>query len=216
MPRLLLPLLALILSLTACGPSLEVREETDDLGFRKEFEVDEAGVRQGYLKEYDNDGNLVLEENYTDGELNGIRKVFSSAGVLITRDSIVMGDYTGESRTYRDDGSLEMRGVYSNNAMNGLWYSFHPNGSVKAEMSFADNQRLGPTRQWYPNGQPELSGTWGPADTFFGPLIRYDSTGTLERVLNCDERGICITYWTPDSTGVMPVVETDMTLPSGY
>lgn len=201
------------LLLTACGP--EVQEETDDLGFRKEFEVDEAGVKQGFLREYDTEGNLILEEHYTDGALNGPRKVYSASGQILEDENIVMGKYTGESRSYNDDGTLAMRGIYTDGAMNGIWYSFHPNGSVKAEMTFENNYQEGPVRQWYPHGKPELSGNFTNSLDFDGPLIRYDSTGALERVLNCKTKRGCRTFWTPDSTAAMPVVQTPMEQPTG-
>lgn len=213
MTQRLLAFLLLPLLLTACG--LEVRKETDDLGFRKEFEVDETGVKQGYLREYDAEGHLILEETYTDDVLDGPRKVYSASGQILEEENIVMGKYTGESRSYNDDGTLAMRGVYSDGAMNGIWYSFHPNGSVRAEMTFANNYQEGPVRQWYPDGKPELSGNFTNSLDFDGPLIRYDSTGALERVLECKTRRGCRTFWTPDSTAVMPVVETPMDQPKG-
>lgn len=211
----LLAYLLLVFLFAACGSPLEVRETTDEIGFRQEFEVDADGVKQGFLREYDPEGHLLVEERYTDGELNGPRKVFHASGQVLAEENIVRGRYTGEHRSYRDDGSLDMRGVYTNGAMNGIWYTFHPNGSVKAELTFRDNLQHGPLRQWYPDGKPELSGYYADGDDYEGPLIRYDSTGSLERVLNCKVKAGCRTFWTPDSTANMPVAEVDMTRPDG-
>lgn len=211
----ILLLLCLSICLTACGPNLEVREETDDLGYRKAYQVDAEGKKQGFLREYDAEGHLLVEENYTDDELNGIRKVYGGEGLVIAEENIVMGQYTGEHRTYNEDGSLAMRGVYTDGAMNGLWYSFHSNGSVKAEMTFKDNTQEGPIRQWYPDGKPELSGNYADGEDFKGPLIRYDASGKIERILDCDPNRGCRTFWTPDSTAVMPIEAVDMTQPEG-
>ena len=215
MPRLLLLLPVLIICLTACGPGYEARTETDDLGFRKEFSVDEAGVRQGVLREYDAAGHLLVEEHYTDGELNGPRLVYDASGQLLAEENMEMGRYAGTYRGYAADGTLSITGEYTDGAMNGLWYAYYPNGTLQKEMTFRNNDQHGPVRQWYPDGTPELSGHWKDGEDFHGPLIRYDSTGQLERVLDCALNRGCRTVWTPDSSFAMPVAEVDMEKPGG-
>ncbi|MEM6770583.1 MAG: hypothetical protein AAF597_08380, partial [Bacteroidota bacterium] len=216
MPRLRYLSLAFIICLTACGPKLEVKEETDELGFRKEYQVDpETGLKNGFLREYDAEGRLYLEENYTNDTLNGPRKVYADNGQVIADENIEMGEYVGEHRSYTENGVLAMRGEYANGAMNGLWYTYHPSGAIKAEITFLNNETNGPIRQWYPDGTPELSGFYANSGDFTGDLIRYDSTGGLERVLNCHVDMGCKTYWTPDSSAQLPVAEVDMRLPEG-
>lgn len=205
-----------IICLTACDPGFEVREETDELGFRREYQVDPlTDVKNGYLREYDPKGNLSVEENYLKGELNGIRKVYAENGQVLAEENYAMGQYAGEHRSYDENGNLQMVGEYSNGAMNGLWYAYYPDGGVKTEFTFVNNNQDGPVRQWYPDGKPELSGYYAPSGDFTGDLIRYDSSGSLERILSCDPKMGCRTYWTPDSTAQMPVEEVDMTRPQG-
>lgn len=203
-----------IICLTACSPSQEVKEETDELGFRKTFQVDpETGIKNGFLREYDPQGNLTVEENYLDGKLNGPRKVFAENGQVLAEENYVMGEYEGLHRSFDDSGNLSMQGYYSDGAMNGKWLVYYPDGSVKTEISFHNNDTDGPVRQWYPDGTPELSGFYAPGGDFTGDLIRYDASGDLERVLDCDPNRGCRTYWTPDSTTQMPVPEVEMTRP---
>jgi len=202
--------------LTACGPGLESREETDDLGFRKVYSVDAEGRRQGVFREYDAEGQLLVEETYTNDTLNGPRLVYNAGGRLVQKENIVMGRYTGEHLTYDDEtGALAMRGVYTDGAMNDKWYTFYPDGSVRAEMTFRDNLQHGPVRQWYADGTPEFYADYHMGKDYKGAFVRFDSTGALERVLNCEiERG-CMTFWTPDSTSAFPVAEVDMEQPEG-
>lgn len=204
-----------IICLTACNPALEVREETDEIGFRKEYQVDpETGLKNGYLREYDPQGVLSVEENYREGELDGERKVFAENGQVLAEEHYAMGAYEGLYRSFDEAGNLSMTGYYSEGAANGKWLSYYPDGSIKAELTFLNNDTDGPVRQWYPDGTPELSGFYAPGVDFTGSLIRYDSLGQLERVLDCDPNRGCRTYWTPDSTGQMPVPEVDMTRPA--
>lgn len=208
-------LLCLSFCLTACGPSLEVKEETDELGLRKEYEVDEAGVKQGYLREYDSAGNLLLEERYTNDTLNGPRTVYDGAGTILAEENIVMGAYTGEHKSYDQAGNLEMTGVYSDGKMNGVWYIFYPDGGVKSELTFSANDQDGPVRQWRPDGKPEFSGTFSAdGEDYTGDFFRYDEAGNLARILDCDPARGCMTYWTRDSTGGIPVQPVDMSRPT--
>ena len=214
MPRFSSLLLLFIICLTACKPGHEVREETDEIGFRKKFQVDpETGLKNGYLREYDPQGNLTVEENYREGALNGQRRVFAENGQVIAEENYVMGEYEGLHRSFDEAGNLSMEGYYSEGAMNGKWLTYFPSGSIKAELTFLNNDTDGPVRQWYPDGTPELSGFYAPGVDFTGSLIRYDSLGQLERVLDCHPSRGCRTYWTPDSTAQMPVPEVDMTRP---
>lgn len=191
-----------------------MKEESDDLGFRKEFTVDPAtGLKEGVLREYDPQGNLVVEERYLAGKLDGVRKVYGENGKVLAEESYVRGEYEGLYRSFDPAGNLTMQGYYTDGAMNGKWLSYHPNGSVKMEFTFINNESDGPVRQWYPDGTPELSGFYAPGGDFTGDLIRYDSVGQLERILRCHPDRGCRTYWTPDSTAVMPLEEVDMTIP---
>ena len=214
MPQLRYLLLLLIISLTACDPSYEVKEETDDLGFRKEYQIDpNTGLKNGYLREYDPQGNLSVEENYLEGELNGPRRVYAENGQVLAEENLKMGEYAGSYKSYDDAGNLTMKGQYAKGAMNGLWYSYYPDGTVKTEFTYVNNEQDGPVRQWYPDGTPELSGFYAPGGDFTGDLIRYDEAGQLERVLSCDPNMGCRTYWTPDSTAQVPVELVDMVRP---
>ena len=206
-------LLSLSVLLTACGNGLEVKDETDALGFRKEYEVDpETGLKEGFLREYYPTGELSVEEAYTNDQLNGTRKVFSENGQVLVLENIVMDEYDGEHITYDEDGNLVMKGSYIDGAMNKAWFTYYPDGGVKAAMTFVDNEENGPVRMWYENGQPMLSGEFEGGDEFSGVLHRYTEDGELERILNCAPGAGCRTFWTVDSMAA-PVGGVDMTRP---
>lgn len=203
---------ALLFLVTACY-HLEERVETDELGYRREYSVDAEGLRQGILREYDPEGNLVGEETYLDDQLDGERVIYNEAGVVIVRENYVAGDFEGPYTSYDPQGNLTLKGEYSNGAMNGFWYGYYPDGSLKEEVTFEDNQESGPFREWYPGGIPKASGNYKNGDKEHGTLHLYDEAGELRRVMQCDT-GICRTVWSPDSL-FAPTEGVGMELPEG-
>ncbi len=211
--RRLLPILTLsLLFLYACGDGLEQKEETDALGFRLEYKVDpETKLKEGALRQFDPQGKLTMEENYLEGKLEGARKIYTPEGVLIVEEHYNAGEFDGDYITYDSTGTISGKGQYLEGAMNRAWYQFYPNGNVKEVVTFVDNNENGPFREWYENGKPKASGEYLNGDKEHGILHLYAETGQLERVMNCD-MGACMTFWTPDSTGVAPI-GVDMTMP---
>lgn len=208
----ILTLLAFFLS--ACGDRLEVKEETDALGYRLSYTVHpETKLKEGLLQQFNPKGELMMEENYADGKLQGVRKIYTPEGVQIVEENYTAGQFDGDYITYDSTGVISGRGQYIGGAMNRAWYQFYPNGNVKEVVTFVDNNENGPFREWYENGKPKASGKYLNGDNEHGTLHLYAETGELERVMNCDQ-GACMTFWTPDSTGVAPA-GVDMTMPVG-
>lgn len=211
MTRSILPLLFILLFATACD-GLEKIEETDDFGTRTEYKADpETGLKEGPLRQYNKDGQLIAEENYVGGELNGERKLYFPDGKLAVQENYDMGTFAGEYKNYSEDGKLSHKGNYINGAMNEEWIAYYPDGKIKEIVNFENNEENGPFREWYPDGTPKASGNYLKGDKEHGVLHLYEEDGSLKKVMNC-AAGMCTTIWTPDSTGVAPP-EVDMTMP---
>ena len=201
------------LFLYACGDGLELKEQTDDLGYRSEFKQDpETGLRQGVAREYDPEGNLSIEEHYLDGELHGTRLLYAPTGQIVVEENYENGKFAGKYLNYDEHGELTIRGQYVAGAMAEDWYTFHTDGSVKEVVVFKDNAENGPFREWYADGKPKASGTYLNGDNEHGTLHLYAKSGGLERVMECNE-GVCSTVWTPDSTSAAPAAP-DMSQPA--
>ena len=209
--RLLLCALALA-TLTNCS-NLETQEETDALGFRSVWTIDpETGAHEGTLKEYRPDGSLHYEENYVANQLDGRRTIYYEDGKPNIEENYDAGRFEGDYTIYYPDGKVQESGRYINGAKNKAWFYYYPDGKIKEVVTFEDNVESGPFREWYPDGKPKASGAYRDGDNEDGVLHLYTETGELERVMNCNE-GICMTFWTPDSTGVAPA-GPDMTPPA--
>lgn len=192
------------LFLYACGDGLELKEETDDQGYRVEYRQDpESGLKQGVAREYDPDGNLTTEENYLDGELQGNRLLYAPNGQIVVEENYENGKFQGEYLNYDLQGNLTLRGQYVEGAMADKWTSYYPDGSISEIVTFVDNSENGPFKEWYANGKPKASGAYLRGDNEHGTLHLFAESGGLERVMECNE-GICSTVWTTDSTTAPP------------
>ena len=208
-----LPLLVIAVFVLAGCSNLEQREETDDMGYRSVYSVDpETGLKQGLYKEYNSEGDLILEEHYVDDVLEGEKSMYNPDGSIAVREHHAGGVFDGPYASYDEKGRIRLSGNYRVGEATGVWYGYYPDGSVKEEVNFEANVEQGPFREWYGDGSPKASGSYIDGDKEHGTLHLYTESGELERVMNCD-RGRCQTFWTPDSTGVAPAV-VDMTLPA--
>ncbi|MBK8491633.1 MAG: hypothetical protein IPL49_12310 [Saprospirales bacterium] len=85
--------------------------------------------------------------------------------------------------------------------MAGSWKRYYENGQLLEDVQFENNEENGPFVEYYDNGNLKAKGAYLNGDHEHGLLELYDTTGQLERKMNC-EMGLCRTFWTPDSTAV--------------
>ena len=71
---------------------------------------------KGIIKEYDNEGELIFEGEYLNGERNGRGKEYSNDGELIFDGVYLNGKRNGEGKEYSndDEGELIFEGKYLN------------------------------------------------------------------------------------------------------
>ncbi|WP_420459391.1 toxin-antitoxin system YwqK family antitoxin [Neolewinella sp.] len=205
----------LLLQLCTCGRALEEHTETDDLGYRTDYTADpETGQREGVARRFDPDGNLVAEENYTGGKLDGLRTAYYPDGKPEIVENYRAGQFEGEYITYDSLGNMRLRGQYVGGSMGNIWTRYWPDGGVREKVAFADNRENGPFREWYENGQPSAAGTYLEGKEQ-GTLFVFDEqNGELTAVRDC-QTGVCTTQWRREDGGPAPADPPDMTRPPG-
>lgn len=121
-------------------------------------------LSDGYYKEFSEDGHLIVESNYVDGELSGEWKKFYSSGELAWivnyldgyREGVYQHFYkngqlklegkmlrnkkSGEERRYFENGQLEWEGRYKDGNLDKNWLKFDGNGNVEAKLKFENGQ----------------------------------------------------------------------------
>ena len=64
------------------------------------------------LREFNNDGTLILEENYLKGFLNGEKKEFYENGTLKSLETYKHDFLDGPRITYNSDGKPKIKEIY--------------------------------------------------------------------------------------------------------
>lgn len=186
----------------ACNNAETITNELPS-GMKEVYQVDENGSKNGAYKLYYTDGVLFEESNYYEGKLKGLRKLYYPSGKKEIEEQYKNDTIIGTYKMFHQNGQLKLVGDYEKGVMKGIWKSYYENGILKEEVSFKENLENGPFTEYYETGKIKAKGQYAAGENEQGTLFLYDSTGQVERVMDCDT-GICRTKWTPDSTFAMP------------
>lgn len=160
------------------------------------------GLKHGYFKEYDLDGNLLSATKYVDGEkfekAEELQKLDVRTDYYPNGKVKVVGTYTkdgvpeGVRREYNEEGEVEKsfifrygkivgEGIFTDSGQKqGMWKEYYDDGNLKAEGSYVDDLKDGMWRYYYKNGNLEEKGKYilGAPD---GEWLWYYSDGILLR-----------------------------------
>lgn len=89
----------------------------------------ENGELNGIYKVFYVDGKLTQEANYKNGKFDGVAKKYSQKGVMVELLTYVDGVLNGPAEFYELDGELIMKGIYENDLKIGQW-QFYEDGKL--------------------------------------------------------------------------------------
>ncbi len=160
------------------------------------------GLKHGYFKEYDLDGNLLSATKYVDGEkfekAEELQKLDVRTDYYPNGKVKVVGTYTkdgvpeGVRREYNEDGEVEKSFIFrygkivgegiflDSGKKQGMWKEYYDDGNLKAEGNYVDDVKDGIWKYYYKNGNLEEKGKYvlgAPDSTWFW----YYSDGLLLR-----------------------------------
>lgn len=134
----------------------------------------EEGVLQGKGKEYDENGLLIYEGNFTDGQRTGKGQYFEE-GVLVYEGYFSDGAYEGAGALY-EDGVLIYEGEFSDSLYNGKGTEYSDSGKLYTG-SFQEGVYSGEGTLYYPDGQRAYVGQFANGvKEGEGTLYREDGT----------------------------------------
>jgi len=163
------------------------------------------GVKNGFLKEYDKQGNLVSIEKYIDGikqidaeELArlDIRHDYYPDGKVRIEATYKNGVAEGVRREYAEDGSIEKAYVFRNGKIvaegilsesgtrEGEWLEYYPDGKLKAKGNYKQDRRVGEWLFYHSNGRLEQTGSYSAEGLLTGKWLWYYNNGQLSREEN--------------------------------
>lgn len=162
------------------------------------------GLKNGYFKEYDINGDLISATKYIDGEkiekaeelvkLDIRTDYYPSGKVKIVATYNKDGVPEGVRREYNEQGEVEKsyiflhgrligEGIFTDAGLReGMWKEYYPDGKLKASGNYISDKKNGSWKYYYPNGQLEQTGVYkeGEADSTWnwyypgGKLLREE------------------------------------------
>lgn len=160
------------------------------------------GLKNGYFKEYDREGNLLSATKYVDGEIQEMAEELMKLEVRTdyypSGRVKVVGTYNkdglpeGVRREYNEQGSVEKAFIFRNGRIvaegvftdagekEGNWKEYYPDGKLKATGSYVKDLKDGLWKFYYQSGQLEQVGAYidGLPDSTWN---WYFSNGNLMR-----------------------------------
>ncbi len=131
--------------------------------------VTEKGERDGFWKEYYDDGNLRAEGTYDKDKKSGKWKFFHRSGVMEQEGSYKNGLPEGEWRWYYASGDLMREESYFNGLPDGITTEYDEEGNIITRGEYIEGKESG---EWYyRSGDSEIKGTY--ADGMRNGLWEY-------------------------------------------
>ncbi len=140
------------------------------------------GLKNGYFKEYDHEGNLLVATKYIDGEIQEMAEELMKLDVRTdyypNGKVKVVGTYNkdglpeGVRREYNEEGKVEKafifrkgriigEGVFTDaGEKEGNWKEFFPDGKLKATGPYIKDRKEGLWKFYYKSGQLEQVGAY--------------------------------------------------------
>jgi len=156
--------------------------------------------RNGYLKEYAENGDLLRISKYFDDvlqpEAEEIRKLdvqneYYPDGKIRISAMFRNGIPEGIRREYSEQGEVEKSYVYQNGVVagegivredgnrDGPWKEYYPDGKIRSEGKYDNGKQVGEWKFYHPNGKTEQTGRFNTQGKPEGTWRWYFDTGEL-------------------------------------
>jgi uncharacterized protein len=133
----------------------------------------------GIRKEYNSNCILIEENQYKEGQLNGVSKTFYPQGMIKGIYSNENGNEIGTSKEFSPNGLLLTEYENSSPDVEGKIIKYFSDGSIKLEGSIMNNHFYGTVKSYFPNGKLERVGSYNGNGSYDGFWTDYFSNGTI-------------------------------------
>jgi uncharacterized protein len=180
--------------------------------------------KNGYYKEYAENGDLLKIAKYAEDEIVveaaeiqklEVQNEYYPDGKIKISSLFRNGVPEGVTKEYTPDGNVEKAYLYKNGVIigtgvvkddgnrDGPWKDFYPDGSLKAEGNYDNGKQVGEWRYYHSNGKIEQTGKFNKQGKFEGTWKWYFDNGQLlkeEQYRNGFKDGLSTEY---DETGTV-------------
>jgi len=97
------------------------------------------GVSHGYFT----NGQMQVEEFFTNGVSHGVRKKWHTDGQLLSEGEIIGGQFHGAFKKYHENGKMAQEVMLSNGVPHGISRSWDTNGTLVNTVEMANGKKIG-------------------------------------------------------------------------
>ncbi len=192
-----LSLVTISIGCTSRNNQVTIKNEQGQILEQYEISTKDSLKNGNYLL-FAEDGDTIVWAQYSNGALNGERRVYFENGNPQVIEHYQNGIHQGLYQAFFEDGKVELQGRYANGSMEGEWRGFYKNGQLKEVVQFKENNENGAFTEYHPNGKLKAKGAYLDGDNEHGLLELYNENGVLERKMDCNQ-GRCYTIWKLES-----------------
>jgi antitoxin component YwqK of YwqJK toxin-antitoxin module len=117
-------------------------------------------IPDGVVKEYYQDGKLVIELTYKDNKGNGPSKEYYESGKIKRECSYVDNNLDGPIKDYYENGQLAADGYVKTGKQEGILTRYYENGIIQSIVNWKDGKQDGLARIYYEDGNLKVEGNW--------------------------------------------------------
>ena len=159
------------------GRTKSASEEYTDIYSYKDGELD--GLNVVYYK-----NNIKEIGHWKAGKQNGLFQMYTEDGVLIDNANFKDGERDGVTEQfYNDTGKLRVSANYKNGVLEGEFKAYYPNGNLQGEVNYVNGEMNGDFKEYHENKKIRLSGSYKNS-LQEGEWKSYLEDGTLESIIN--------------------------------
>ena len=159
------------------GRTKSASEEYTDIYSYKNGELD--GLNVVYYK-----NNIKEIGHWKDGKQNGLFQMYTEDGILIDNANFKDGERDGlTEQFYNDTGKLRVSANYKNGVLEGEFKAYYPNGNLQGEANYVNGEMNGDFKEYHENKKIRLSGSYKNS-LQDGEWKSYLEDGTLESIIN--------------------------------
>ena len=159
------------------GRTKSASEEYTDIYSYKNGELD--GLNVVYYK-----NNIKEIGHWKDGKQNGLFQMYTEDGILIDNANFKDGERDGlTEQFYNDTGKLRVSANYKNGVLEGEFKAYYPNGNLQGEVNYVNGEMNGDFKEYHENKKIRLSGSYKNS-LQDGEWKSYLEDGTLESIIN--------------------------------
>lgn len=141
-------------------------------------ETDYDGSEKKKLVDYHKNGQPEREENYKNGQIEGVRKWYYASGKISKEENFKHGQLNGLTRSYHENGQLKIEINYKDGQEeDGLRKQFFENGKLMNEYSVKNGRPDGVAKCYDRNGEQETEVIFEDGQAIGGYI--YDRDGII-------------------------------------